>query len=173
VSTPSAIARLPLAVMAAILAALTLGALVVAADSRLNSWGWWRFGFFAIPVVVAVYYLTQYRKLPYERWYFFPRPETPPSAPAGGSGTTVAPTGPATPTAPVAPAPSPGATAGGPPSGPAPEPGPSIAPAAAEGPADDEPFVDPVEEADRLEQERARKERATGPEESPSSSDSE
>jgi hypothetical protein len=130
VSSPSPIVRLPLVAMAAVLAALTLAALLIAVDPAFRHWGWWRLGFFAIPVVVAVYYLNEYRKLPYEPWHFFPPQPSP--APAA--------------------TPSPGAApASAPPATPAP---PAAVPAAPEEAADDEPFVDPVEEADRLDRER-------------------
>lgn len=116
-SPPSVIVRLPLAAMAAVLAALTLVALILASDSEFGSWGWGRFAFFAIPVLVAVYYLTQYRKLPFEPWHFFPPRPTPEPTPAPDAAAPV-----------------------------------TMTPSGAE-PSADEPFEDPVEEADRLAQE--------------------
>ena len=101
---PSPIVRLPLPAMTAVIAGLTVVALVLAV--KFPAWGLWRFAFFAIPAIVAVYYLNEYRKLPFVPYHFWPLPaETP--APVSG-----------------------GATA---------------ADASAE-----EPFEDPVEEADRM-----------------------
>ncbi len=129
-TSSSPIVRLPLVAMAAVLAGLTVVALVLASDAAFRHWGWWRLSFFAIPVVVAGYYLNEYRKLPYEPWHFFPPRPTPDPGPGGSPDAPPSPsTAPAA--APVAAAP------------------PTPPPA-----ADDEPFIDPVEEADRLSQER-------------------
>jgi hypothetical protein len=164
VSSPSRIVRLPLVAMAAVLAALTLVALILATDSRFSSWGWWRYGFFAIPLVVAAYYLSQYRLLPYEPWHFFPPQPEAPVAPSTQSAPEPPAAGVASPPEPAAP----GLAAG-----PASEPSSSLAssaqgetgaaPADALSPGDNEPFEDPVEEADRLAQEEARKSARTAP----------
>ncbi len=112
-SNPGLIARVPLFLMAVIIAGVTLIALLFYAAATYHDLGYWRLTFFAPSVVLAAYYLSEYRKLPYEPWHFAP-PRAPPSAVA------------------VAPV-------------------PPVANAA----ADEEPFEDPVEEADRLEQEKA------------------
>ncbi len=133
-TSPSRIVRLPLVAMAAVLAALTIVALILASDSAFRSWGWWRLSFFAIPVVVAVFYLNEYRKLPYEPWHFFPPRPTPASAPAP----------PPVPSSPPSPPPVPAT---------APE---VVAADVSPEPSEDEPFEDPVEEADRLAREAAQ-----------------
>ncbi|HLM90594.1 MAG TPA: hypothetical protein VK424_00840 [Thermoplasmata archaeon] len=106
-SSPSPIVRLSLPAMTAVIGGLTVVALLLAI--RFD-WGFWRYGFFAIPAVVAVYYLNEYRKLPYEPYHFWPTRAAP--APTPAPPTTATP----------------------------------IAPAAVV----EEPFEDPVEEADRL-----------------------
>ena len=57
VTSPSPIVRLPLPAMTAVIGGLTVVALLLAV--RLD-WGIWRYAFFAIPAVVAVYYLNEY-----------------------------------------------------------------------------------------------------------------
>ena len=108
-SSPSRIVWLSLPAMMAVIAGLSIVALLLALHFQ---WGYWRIAFFAIPAVVAGYYLNEYRKLPYEPYRFWPQ------RPAA----TVAPA-----TAPAAPTASPASAA-----------------------PEEEPFVDPVEEADRL-----------------------
>ncbi|MGA8663927.1 MAG: hypothetical protein WB809_02510 [Thermoplasmata archaeon] len=91
-TSPSPIVRLPLPAMTAVIGGLTVVALLLAV--RLD-WGIWRYALFAIPAVVAVYYLNEYRKLPYEPYHFFPQRRT----------TAATPTAAPTPTASAAPAP--------------------------------------------------------------------
>lgn len=149
-SSPSPIVRLPLAAMAAVLAALTVVALILASDSAFRPWGWWRLAFFAIPVVLAAYYLSEYRKLPYEPWHFFPTaPALPPTASPTPAVTLSIPVS----SEPVVPA---SASVAAPP--------PTETAGADEPPGPDEPFDDPVEEADRREaEERRAREQARRP----------
>jgi hypothetical protein len=76
-STPSPIVRLSLPAMTAVIAALTVLALLLVFELH---WGVERFGFFAVPVVVAIYYLNEYRKLPYEPQRFWPERAAAPAA---------------------------------------------------------------------------------------------
>ncbi|MGP8071901.1 MAG: hypothetical protein ACLPZM_02075 [Thermoplasmata archaeon] len=73
-SSPSPIVRLSLPLMTAVIAGLTLLALVLVVEIH---GGIWRYAFFAIPAIVAVYYLNEYRKLPYEPYQFFPQRPAP------------------------------------------------------------------------------------------------
>jgi hypothetical protein len=87
--------RVPLPVMSVIIAGLALGVEVLGLQAGLGAWS---LALLAIPGVLAVGYLLEYRKLPYEPWH----------------------------------------------------PSPRVAPAATAPVEDREEFIDPVEEADRL-----------------------
>ncbi len=60
-SSPSPIVRLSLPLMTAVIAGLTLLALVLVVEIH---GGIWRYAFFAIPAIVAVYHLNEYPEAP-------------------------------------------------------------------------------------------------------------
>jgi hypothetical protein len=69
--------RVPLPVMATIIAGLALLVEVLGIEARL---GVWSLALLAIPGALAVVYLLEYRTLPYEPWH--PRPAPTPATPS-------------------------------------------------------------------------------------------
>ena len=77
-ASPSWLGRIPLFAMAVVVAGVMLIVVLLWTSALLRSWGDYRFGLAAIPLLLAIAYVNEYRKLPYEPWP--PRPA--PAAPA-------------------------------------------------------------------------------------------